>query len=106
MGHFLTIRNIFINCSQSIQLTTINIFDWFIFYLPNKETRIYEQIFKSLIEVCKSKIFDNFRPKICFVDFEQNIGKTVLTAVWPGIILFYVVVVFTSIKHVGEKPKI
>ncbi|KAE9543491.1 hypothetical protein AGLY_002291 [Aphis glycines] len=54
--------------------------------LPNKETKIYEQTFNSLIEVCTSKLSIHFQPKICIVDFEQNIHKAVLT-VWPNIIL-------------------
>ncbi|KAE9529659.1 hypothetical protein AGLY_011755, partial [Aphis glycines] len=54
--------------------------------LPNKETKIYEQAFNSLIEVCTSKLSIHFQPKICIVDFEQSIHKAVLT-VWPNIIL-------------------
>jgi len=56
------------------------------FLLPNKETKMYEQAFNSLIEVYKSKLSVHFQPKICIVDFEQSIHKAVLT-VWPNIIL-------------------
>ena len=56
------------------------------FLLPIKETKTYEQAFNSLIEVCKSKFFIHFQPKICIVDFEQSIHKAVLT-VWLNIIL-------------------
>lgn len=54
--------------------------------LPNKDTKIYERAFNSLIEVCTSKLSIHFQPKICIVDFEQSIHKAVLT-VWPNIIL-------------------
>jgi len=78
--------------------------------LPNKETKIYEQAFNSLIEVykSKSKFPVHFQPKMFIVDFEQSIRRTTYKAVltvWPNIIN-YVVADFTSLNHGGEKSKI
>lgn len=80
MEHLFTVPNIFINYSQSIPIVNNGNYIPLVFLLlPTKETKIYEQTFNSLIEVCTSKLSIHFQPKICIVDFEQSIHKAVLT---------------------------